>query len=192
MKIGIVILAAGAGSRLGGAAKALLPIGDTTFLGRILAIAREVGLADAVVVVGPPHGTVIALHTNELDVRVVVNDEPERGMASSVALGFRAIAETDCDAAWLWPVDHPSVEPDTLRALIAALGSHDVVQPRFGDRGGHPPLVARAVWPRFAACESLPEGARSVLAEVDVVGVTVPDAGVVQDVDTPDHAKALL
>ena len=191
MKLGAVILAAGAGSRLGGAAKALLPIGDTTFLGRILATAREVGLAEAIVVVGPPHGTIIALRASELGARVVVNEAPERGMASSVALGFAAVGATDCEAAWLWPVDHPSVEPPTLRALIGALAAHEVAQPRFGERGGHPPLVARSVWPKLAACESLPEGARSVLATLDIVGVTVPDAGVVQDVDTPEHAMAL-
>ena len=192
MKLGLVILAAGEGSRLGGAAKALLPIGDTHFLGRILDTARAVDVVDAVIVVGPPHGTVIALAAQQLGVRVVVNDEPKRGMASSVALGFEAIGEGDTHAAWLWPVDHPSVEPATLDQLIAALGTHAVARPQFAGRGGHPPLIVRAAWAALASCDERPEGARSVLAELDVVTVAVADPGVVQDVDTPADARALL
>jgi len=192
VKLGAVILAAGQGSRLGGVAKALLPIGDTTFLGRICETARSVGLADTIVVVGPPHGALVASRAGELGLRVIVNAEPDRGMASSVALGFRAIADTDCDAAWLWPVDHPSVTAETLRQLVAALGAHAVAQPRFAGRGGHPPLVARVAWPKFAESETRREGARSVLGELDVVAIEVADPGVVQDVDTPEHARALV
>ncbi|MEJ7599266.1 MAG: NTP transferase domain-containing protein [Kofleriaceae bacterium] len=150
MKLGLVMLAAGEGSRLGGAAKALLPIGDTTFLGRILDLARAANLVDAVIVVGPPHGTVVALQAQQLGMRVVVNEEPKRGMASSVALGFAAIAEGDAEAAWLWPVDHPSVELTTLEQLLAALGTHAVARPQFEGRGGHPPLIARGM---VSACQ---------------------------------------
>ena len=56
IKIGAVILAAGAGTRLGGVAKALLLRKDRTFLSNILASAGEVGLVRTIVVVGPPHG----------------------------------------------------------------------------------------------------------------------------------------
>jgi CTP:molybdopterin cytidylyltransferase MocA len=89
------------------------------------------------------------------------------------------------DAAWLWPVDHPEVELRTLEALIAALGAHDAAQPRFGGRGGHPPLIARALWPRLAGCAELDGGARAVLATASVVAVAVDDRAVIRDVDTP-------
>ena len=142
MKISAVILAAGAGTRLGGVAKALL--GEPTFLAQILATAREVGLADAIVVVGPPHGDAVAAHAIELGARVVENPAPERGMASSVAVGFAALG--DEDAAWLWPVDHPDVAASTLRALVDGLGLHGAARPVFGQRGGHPPLIARSLF----------------------------------------------
>jgi len=200
-KIGAVILAAGAGMRLGGVAKALLGTANgETFLERIVGTvspyapcgAEPLGITSPegrinqrlLVVVGPPHGREVAALASDLGLHVVHNPQPERGMASSIALGFTAMAETDCDAAWLWPVDHPEVAPATLAALVAALGDHDAARPTVGGRGGHPPLVARALWPRLAGCASLPNGARDVFASADVIDVPVADRGCVRDIDT--------
>ena len=185
MRKGAVILAAGAGMRLGGVAKALLNAGGgRTFLSQILATAREVGLDRAIVVVGPPFGEQVAAHAVDLGAEVVINPHPERGMASSVALGFAAIAGTACDVAWLWPVDHPDVSAATLRALEAAVGKHAAARPTVDGRGGHPPLITRALWPQLAACGDAPHGARSVLVEADMLDVPVRDEGCVRDVDT--------
>lgn len=205
MKLGAVILAAGAGTRLGGVAKALL-VGKNgrTFLANILTTAREVGLDDAIVVVGPPFRDQVAAHARALGAYVVVNDEPERGMASSVVVGFSALAagspahvgaseqgargvamHETCDAAWLWPVDHPDVSAETLRTLISALMNHDAARPVYRGRGGHPPLIARSLVARLATCDKLPGGARGVLAAADTIDVDVEDPGAVRDIDTP-------
>lgn len=185
MRIGAVILAAGAGTRLGGVAKALLRTGDETYLARIARLARLAGTTKIVTVVGHPYGREVGDAARALDLGVVVNPLPARGMASSIALGFAAIGQFDLDAAWLWPVDHPGVELRTLEALATSLGHHEVAQPRYHGRGGHPPLVARAVWPRLATCGALPGGARDVIAAASVVRVAVDDRSVVRDVDEP-------
>lgn len=192
-----VILAAGAGTRLGGLAKALLADDSTssglgrTFLGRIVATARGAGVTELVVVVGPPFREEVAAHARELDCRVADNPAPERGMASSVAVGFAALAGSSCAAAWLWPVDHPAVEGATLLALRLARGAHDVARPTYQGRGGHPPLVARSLWPALAGCAGVAGGARTIFAGADRVDVPVDDAGVVRDVDTPADREAL-
>lgn len=188
--VAAVILAAGAGTRLGGVAKALLALRGKTYLESIAVTAREVGLVDAVVVVAAPFGDAVAGHARQLGLRVRVNPEPARGMASSVALGFAAIANGPAAAAWLWPVDHPAVSEATLRRLIEALGAAEVAQPRHLGRGGHPPLIARALWPRLAACAGDPGGARSVLRSARGVAVDVDDPGVVRDVDTASDLEA--
>jgi molybdenum cofactor cytidylyltransferase len=188
-----VILAAGEGSRLGGVAKALLRPWHSegvSYLAAIAITARRVGLVDAVVVVGAPFGEAVAAHARQLGLRVRVNPAPERGMASSVALGFAAIANGPAAAAWLWPVDHPAVSAATLRQLIDALGDADVARPCHGGRGGHPPLVARALWSRLAACAGEPGGARGILRAARAVAVEVDDPGVVRDVDTPADLEA--
>lgn len=198
LRKGAVILAAGAGMRLGGVAKALLNAGGgRTFLAQILATAREVGLDRAIVVVGPPFGEQVAAHAVDLGAEVVINPQPERGMASSVALGFAAMESTapnmerpeftsgrGVDAAWLWPVDHPDVTAATLRELERCLARHAAARPTVDGRGGHPPLITRALWPQLAACGDAPHGARSVLVEADVLDVAVRDEGCVRDVDT--------
>jgi len=188
--IAAVIVAAGSGSRLGGVAKALLSFRGKTYLETIATTGRAVGLVDAVVIVGEPFGQEVAGQARLLGLRVRVNPAPERGMASSVALGFAAIANGPASAAWLWPVDHPAVTAATLHQLIAALGDADVAQPRHGGLGGHPPLIRRALWAQLAACAGQPEGARGVLRAARVVTVDVDDPGVVRDVDTPDDLEA--
>ncbi len=185
MRRGAVILAAGQGSRLGGIAKALIKIERDTYLQRIARIARVAGVSDVVVVVGRPYGREVGDHARDLGLDVVVNALPERGMASSVALGFAAMTHLEAKAAWLWPVDHPAVQVETLNRLIGGLATHDVALPMFGGRGGHPPLVARRLWPKLAACGALEGGARAVFATADVNRVDVDDQGVIRDVDTP-------
>jgi CTP:molybdopterin cytidylyltransferase MocA len=183
--LGAVILAAGSGTRLGGVAKALLRSGDETYLARIARIARLAGTTRLVVVIGRPHDQQVGEVARAMGLEVVVNPLPERGMASSIALGFAAMSHHELDAAWLWPVDHPNVELRTLEALIAGLGTHEVAQPRFDGRGGHPPLVARALWPRLAACADVEGGARTVMATAAIARVPVDDGAVVRDIDTP-------
>ena len=191
MKLGAVILAAGAGMRLGGVAKALLAARDgRSFLACIVDTARAVGVEDVVVVVAPPHEELVAAHARELGARVARNAEPERGMASSIAIGFAAVAGGASDAAWLWPVDHPDVTADTLRELIEALPGHDAARPVVGGHGGHPPLVARALFAALAGCDRADGGARAVLAG-HTVDVPVGDAGCVRDVDTAADLEAL-
>jgi CTP:molybdopterin cytidylyltransferase MocA len=188
-----VILAAGAGHRLGGVAKALLPYRGCSYLQSVAATARAAGVVDAVVVVGEPYGHDVAAHARQLGLRVRVNPLPGRGMASSVALGFAAIANGPASAAWLWPVDHPGVAELTLRRLIDAAGDAfgdapghaDVVQPRYRGRGGHPPLISRALWSRLARCADEPTGARGVLRASRVIAVDVDDPATVHDIDTP-------
>ncbi|MEO8845263.1 MAG: NTP transferase domain-containing protein [Kofleriaceae bacterium] len=186
-----VILAAGAGTRLGGVAKAMLKTrGGQTFLDQIVRTAREAGLDRGVVVVGPPFGVEVAAHAGTLGLSIVENFEPGRGMASSIALGFAALLELDdVTDAWLWPVDHPDVRVETLEALIAARGSHAAARPLVDGRGGHPPLIARALFAELAGCESEPEGARSVLARADMLDVVVADRGAIRDLDTLDDVE---
>ncbi|HSD91284.1 MAG TPA: NTP transferase domain-containing protein [Kofleriaceae bacterium] len=190
MKTSAVILAAGAGARLGGVAKALLERrGKRTFLASIVTTARDAGLHEAIVVVGPPFGDQVGAHASELGARVVVNPAPERGMASSVALGFAAAG--DAEAAWLWPVDHPDVASSTLRALIAAIGSHAAARPVVGERRGHPPLIRRTLFEALAGCTNIEGGARTVLAAADTVDVSVDDPGCVRDIDTATDLEAM-
>lgn len=183
-----VIIAAGEGRRLGGVAKALLKTAQTTFLGRIVELARASGAETIVVVVGRPHDAAVRAEALRLGIAgadIVENPGPERGMSTSIELGFRSIVNRS-KAAYLWPVDHPYVTMKTLALLERGLGAHDAARPRFDGRGGHPPLIGSSLFERLTTCSGEPEGARTVLSHADVVEVEVDDSGVVRDIDTPE------
>ena len=190
MSIAAVILAAGAGKRLGTVAKALLRTGATSYLGRIADTARAAGVERLVVVVGPPHGEAVRHEAWRLgidDRDIVENFDPGRGMASSIELGFRTLLARAATRAYLWPVDHPMVSGKTLEALAAGLATHDAARPAFSGRRGHPPLLAKLLFQPMATCSQNPEGARGVLAACsDAVTIEVDDPGVVHDIDTPE------
>lgn len=181
-----VVLAAGRGARLGGVAKALLDAGGESFLARVAGALAAAG-AGGLVVVGPPHGAAVRAEAARLGLAVVENPQPERGMASSVAVGFAALRGRADRAALLWPVDVARVAPATVSAVIAASAAEGIAVPTWQGRGGHPAAFGRALWDELAACDGLPEGARSVLHRdpARVVRVPVDDPGVIADVDLP-------
>ncbi len=191
----MVILAAGAGSRLGGKAKALLELGGSTFLETIVLRTTDANVRDFTVVVGAPHETAVVQEASLFDsLRVVRNPDTARGMASSVALGFQALLEEaspTIEAAFLWPVDIPLVSASTLTALQVGLIDHEVARPRFQGKGGHPPLVGRSVWPKLAKCDLVQGGARAVLASCHMAEIDVPDAGILRSIDTPEDLATL-
>ncbi|MEZ4360528.1 MAG: NTP transferase domain-containing protein [Kofleriaceae bacterium] len=187
----LVALAAGRGARLGGRAKALLQLGGESYLARICATARAAGVERGVVMVAAPFAAEVSAEARRLGLEVVVNPAPERGMASSVELGFAWAEATGAAEGLLWPCDHPAVAAGTVRALRAALADGEAAIPRVGGRGGHPALVARRLFAALARCSGEPEGARSVLRAAAARHVDVEDAGCIVDVDRAADAREL-
>lgn len=183
-----VVLAAGAGRRLGGVNKALLRTSaGRTYLEAIAGTARAAGTPNLIVVTGEPHHCEVAPVAEALGAVVAINPSPERGMASSVAVGFASAADSfdQCLVALLWPVDHPTVAVETVARVLASRA--EIAVPTFGGRGGHPAAFRRAVWPELIACQACGDGARAVVRADPrrVERIEVGDAGVVRDVDHP-------
>ena len=188
--IGAVVLAAGRGTRLG-APKAIAPAGGATFVEAVLATLREAQIDEIRVVLSP------ALASSLVPVPVppglaVVNPAPSRGMLSSIRCGLDALPR-NLDAVLVWPVDHPRVRAATIRALVGAraASSAPVVVPLHDGVRGHPVLFDARVLPELAAAP--PEaGARAVVhAHTDRLELSVDDAGVTQDIDSPgDYERA--
>lgn len=179
-----VILAAGAGRRLGGLNKAALRLPDgRTYIDAILELCRAAG-CPAIVVVAEPHGAAVRELAGAAT--VVWSPTPERGMASSLAVGLAALDAAD--AALVWPVDHARVLAATVTALLAAGARDRAVVPTFSGRGGHPTLFGATLWPElFASADPDAGGARAVLARdpARVLRLPTDDEGVVRDHDLP-------
>ncbi len=88
MKSAIVILMAGRSRRMG-QPKAIVEIRGQPTLTHPLNVARAVNVGDVVLVLGPDRDVVQAA-VDTSGARVVVNADPDRGLASSLAAGVRA------------------------------------------------------------------------------------------------------
>ena len=99
------------------------------------------------------------------------------------------------DAFLLWPVDHPLVGTDTVRALVKARTTRAarIVVPVYKDTPGHPTLFAADLAPEIVGAPDS-EGARYVVHRHDseVQRVEVEDSGVVADIDSPEDFQRWL
>jgi molybdenum cofactor cytidylyltransferase len=192
MKLVAIVLAAGEGRRMGGP-KALLPLGTTTFLGRVCEVLRRPRVAEVVAVLGASAERVGREAALSPDVRLVVNDRWPEGMLTSVWTGLDAAEAEGADAVVLHPVDNPFVAAATVDAVLDALAAGArIAVPSHGKRRGHPAGFARESWAALRAAP-LERGARAVLAKHPewVVHVEAgPDCLV--DLDTPADLRASL
>jgi CTP:molybdopterin cytidylyltransferase MocA len=192
VRVVAIVLAAGEGRRIGGP-KALLRLGDDTFLARACGLLARPGVASVIAVLGAEEERVRAEAGVPPDVTVVVNRRWREGMLSSVWRGLDAAEAAGAEAALLQPVDHPLVEPATVDRVVQALAASSAIAvPTWEGRRGHPGGFHRSV---FAELRAAPphHGARAVLAADPARVVHVPgDPGCVAGVDTPaDYERAL-
>jgi nicotine blue oxidoreductase len=163
--IGAVVLAAGEGSRFGGAKQRLL-------LPDVLAALRAAASVDAVVVVEGAHPL------DDPGVAVARCTDWARGPGASLRCGLAALPP-GCEAAVVVLADGPDLAPAAVDRVVAAwrAGGGDVVAASYGGVRGHPLLVARAAW------DSIPnEGLRVREPRL----VPCDDLGAPGDVDEPD------
>jgi CTP:molybdopterin cytidylyltransferase MocA len=188
----VVVLAAGSGLRLGRGPKAHVAISGKTFLEWIVSSSREAGLLD-IVVVSSRGDAAMPRACEALGVRMVVNDEPTRGMSSSVRIGLTAgIALAEMTGALIWPVDVPRVRSATIRLIADKLdqGADVSAHPVYRAASGHPIALGSDVIGELAL--RLEGPLRHALAQMHVKRIDVPcdDAGVVTDINTPDDLQA--
>lgn len=174
-----------------GCPKALLPLGEGTFISQVLWTLRRAGLDDLVVITGA-HDAEIRQAVEALampGVRVVHNAHHAEGQIASLRAALHAVDHPGVSAILVALVDHPLVRPETVRRLVDTWVHvrAPVVRPVFEGRHGHPVIFAREV---FRALWTAPvdEGARAVVRSLGeaVHDEPVDDPGVRADIDTPD------
>ncbi len=137
--VGAVLLAAGAGSRLGGRPKSLLELGGVPLIRRQLIALSGAGVDELVVVTGH-HAEMIEAAVREFPLTLARNPAPDDGQASSVRVGLRALAGK-IDAVIVALADQPLLNAQDITALIAAFkqrGEAAMVVPRVAGEPGNP------------------------------------------------------
>jgi CTP:molybdopterin cytidylyltransferase MocA len=177
-----IVLAAGAGTRMGGD-KMLRPLGGRPLVGWALSAAREGG-ADGVHAVYADQRVRKVLGDGVIP---VFNPHAHEGQATSLAAGLRALPDSAAAAVVLLG-DQPLVGAGTVRTLLGAWrspGAAPAVAATYG-AGWLPPVVLdRELWPRALALGG-DQGARAIFREQPELVQAVRVPGRPDDADTQD------
>ncbi len=176
-----------------GSPKALLRIGNKSFV-RHLVDVYDASNVDRTVVVVAPNAHEIEIELKGSPASIVVNRAHEDGQLSSIVAGIEAAETIHADAVFIHPVDHPLISPGLINSLIAAYHppGHLVVVPVFNGKRGHPVLISALL---FDMLKNAPRdvGARAVIRanERFVAEVATDERGVILDIDTPEDYEHL-
>ncbi|GLH66529.1 nucleotidyltransferase family protein [Geothrix edaphica] len=181
--IAAVILAAGAGRRMGGP-KALLRLAGETLLHRTARAALDAGCRPVVAVIGAWDAGL-----DGLEVRTVFNPEAQEGMGSSIRQGIAALAP-EVEAALLLTVDQPAVDAALLEALLALAAAHPAraVACAYAGTLGIPAVLPRRCFPELLALRG-DRGAKALLLRQQTVSLPFP-AGA-DDLDAPGDLDSI-
>jgi CTP:molybdopterin cytidylyltransferase MocA len=180
-----ILLAAGAGTRMG-MPKALVHDGDgRSWLAHGVRTLRDGGCGAVTVVLGAAAEQARPLVAPD-EATIVLAPDWAEGMAASLRAGLASIADTDAEAAVVSLVDLPDVDADVVRR-VTDLGADPAVLARASYHGepGHPVLIGRDHWPGVLATATGDRGARDYLATHDVLLVECGDLATGADRDGP-------
>ena len=188
-----VLLAAGAGRRMGGPKALLRDASGVPFVDRAVGRLLDGGCEGVTVVIGASADEVRALLDEagwSLDdaVSVVVADEWAEGMGASLRAGLTALATAPVEvtAALVSLVDLPDVGDDVVRRVLGAGAGRDVLaRASYDGVAGHPVLIGRGHWPGVVAAATGDRGARDYLRGRDVRILECGDLATGRDVDRP-------
>ncbi|MFE9339907.1 NTP transferase domain-containing protein [Streptomyces sp. NPDC007063] len=199
-----LLLAAGAGRRLGGRPKALLRHSGGFLVEHAARALREGGCGPVYVVLGAAGERV--RETAALPGCVLV-DNPDwtQGMGSSLRAGLAAVSAADAaaggegigpgaEAVLVSLVDQPDIGADAVARVRAAYRSPvTLAAAAYGGRRGHPVLLGCAHWTGVARSAQADAGARGYLRErQDALAlVECADLADPSDIDTPDDLHRL-
>ncbi|WP_423921636.1 nucleotidyltransferase family protein [Frigoribacterium sp. 2-23] len=188
MSIVGVLLAAGAGSRMGWP-KALTHADDgSSWLATAIDALLGGGCDHVIVVLGAQADRALELVPTDRPVQVTVADDWGEGLSASLRAGLAAAETTEARVAVITLVDLPELP---AKAVARLLGEGDtradaatVRQAVFGERPGHPVVVGREHWAGLTAWAHGDQGARGYLREHGAERVDCSDLWSGRDVDS--------
>ena len=186
-----VVLAAGAGSRLG-QPKALVRLGGDLLLDRAVRTLRAAGCEPVVVVLGAGASDALAA-ADSAAFEVVVNAEWATGMGSSLRTGLQAVGGR-ADAAVVSLVDQPGVTVAAVQRLLASWAADGrAAVATYGGAPRNPVLLPAGTWADVADSAVGDRGARAWLRAHpgEVSEIPCDDVGSADDIDTPGDLRRL-
>ena len=193
LTVGIILLAAGASSRMG-QSKQLLKINNETLLLHSIHCAVAAGSHRTVVVLGAneeAHRKVI----EHAGIDIIINKDWATGIGSSIKAGLKYLVAQapSLDAAIIMVCDQPHVTSDFLKRIIQSHieSSKSIVASKYAEVLGVPALFHKIY---FSALLSLPNdrGAKKIIGQhvPDTLAIDFPEGSI--DLDTMEDYQQFI
>jgi molybdenum cofactor cytidylyltransferase len=185
--IGIIVLAAGASTRMG-QSKQLLPVNGEPLLIRSIAAALDSTAQKITVVLGAnekEHRTLI----DDLNTGVVYNEHWQKGMGSSIKAGLKSLLALNASLTGIVVLvcDQPLLTSDHINRLIAmhVQTLKPIVASAYAGTTGVPVFFHSTCFKQLLSLKD-EQGAKKVIQENagNVVTIDFPQGEI--DIDTPD------
>ncbi|MBI3195138.1 MAG: nucleotidyltransferase family protein [Ignavibacteriae bacterium] len=188
-----VILAAGASTRMG-TPKALLQIGEETFLQKIIRVLHSAQVSENILVLGA-YAEQIQPSLSWYHGKIAVNDHWQNGQLSSLQVGIATLTDENIPGVLVCPVDRPMLTQSLIVDLLQGFwkSNKNIIIPTYKGKRGHPVLFGRSM---FDALRSAPidAGARFVVHNYpdEILDVPVEDEGILLNIDTQEEYEMLM
>jgi len=190
VKIGCVLLAAGAGKRFGGG-KLLHVIDGEPMIARALRLYATLPFA-ARVCVTRTEAAEIQILAHENGFPVVINPDPERGVGTSVAIATEAILarEPALDGILYAVSDQPYLTQESVERLLSSFMAHpdEIASLCFEKRRGNPAIFPAEFYPELCALKEDLGGGAVIKRHTERLRLTeVLSARELDDIDTKEN-----
>ena len=186
-RVAAVVLAAGDARRFG-APKVLMPFGDSTIVGCVVAALQTAGL-DPIIVVAGALAPAIAEALVAAPARIVRNPQPALGMLSSVRIGVGALPG-EIDRFLLALADQPRISPEDIRHLLRAhrVSGKGIAIPTHQGKRGHPVVLDARFRPALLALDDA-HTLRDLIHSHpdDIADIEIASDAVLRDIDTQEQ-----
>lgn len=190
--VGLIILAAGASTRMG-TPKQLLAYRGCTLIRHMAEVAIASSCQPIAVVLGAKAER-IKPEISQLPIQIVENQQWAEGMSTSIRVGLEALLamNPNLDAVAIALCDQPFVSSPTLERIVEAyhLTGKPIIASEYSGTLGVPALFNRTLFSELMALKST-EGAKKLIKKHihEVFSVPFPE-GVI-DIDTPKDYEQL-
>ncbi|MGB7392988.1 MAG: nucleotidyltransferase family protein [Pricia sp.] len=211
--IAIILLAAGASSRMGDT-KQLLPWGKTTLLGHAIQTAKDSAAQSVVVVLGanakairkeigdysrdgtPTEEKPSRRNENgDNQAEFVENTDWQSGLGSSISCGIRYIQEKTLvyDAALVVLADQPLIDTEYLNSMMESFVStqNGIIATAYEKRAGVPALFSQSYFEKLQGLND-DQGAQKIINDPDQAAFVLNPENKTVDIDTKSEYHKLI
>jgi molybdenum cofactor cytidylyltransferase len=192
--LGLVLLAAGASNRLGNSPKQLLEFRGKTLIRRAAENALASTCGNICVVLGA-YAEKIKREIDGLPIEIVVNENWQSGMSSSLKYGLEKLLEAapNLSAVVVMLADQPLIDSTIINRLIEVFSEtqNPIIAGEYAETVGVPAIFARSLFDELLNL-SADAGAKRIIKKYAASAGKIPVPEAAFDIDTREDYENLL